>query len=96
MGALGVALAGDPRFGGDEGPRYPSSTSHHLIVPAPCRLCAGPSYLTDELGAIHGCCQLMWDGRRCLACDTSEALNREHRRRGSRPGWKEIKGEGDG
>lgn len=64
------------------------------LIPAPCRLCAGPCYLTDELGAIHPCCQLNWDGRRCIACDSSEPLNREHRRRGKQRGWREIKAEG--
>ena len=52
------------------------------ILPAPCRLCGGPTWLTDDLGAIHPCCELMWtDAGGCLSCRTSEHLNRQHRQR---------------
>ena len=64
-----------------------------LIVPGPCRLCGGPTWMQDELGSVHPCCQL-WNRGDCPACKASEALNREQRRRGPRHGWKEVKGEG--
>lgn len=51
------------------------------LFPAPCRHCSGPAYMQDGEGAIHPCCELMWDGRRCLSCESSEMLNREQRRR---------------
>ncbi len=58
-----------------------------VLLPAPCRLCGGPTWLTDELGAIHPCCELSgrrtaegeWGG--CLSCRTSEQLNRNFRER---------------
>lgn len=68
------------------GPRYLSNS-----LPSPCRLCGGPTWLADDEGGIHPCCELSWDGNRCVACDASEALNRSHRNRNSRP-WKDAKG----
>lgn len=91
-----VKMAITSPFGGEVEGSTPSRRAAFIsqLIPAPCRLCGGPSYLTDDLGAIHACCQLNWDGRRCVACDTSESLNREHRRRGIRQPWKEVKAEG--
>lgn len=63
---------------------------HHLNLPAPCRLCGGPSWLQDAEGSIHPCCELSArsgakldaDGLLiCPACRASEVLNREQRRR---------------
>lgn len=70
------------------GPRYSSSA-----FPGPCRLCGGPAWMQDELGSVHPCCQL-WNRGDCPACKASESLNREHRRRGPRQGWREVKAEG--
>jgi hypothetical protein len=85
MGNTGDFDSPDPRSS-----RGPGASQ--LIVPAPCRLCHGPTWMQDELGAVHPCCAL--NGGECLACWASEALNREHRRRGPKRGWKEVKAEG--
>jgi hypothetical protein len=68
--------------GSSPSPRTYNSTS----LPAPCRRCGGPSWLADEDGAIHPCCELhrAGKGRPCLACKSSEMLNREQRRRGKK------------
>lgn len=57
------------------GPPYLST-----LLPAPCRNCHGPSWLADELGAVHPCCQMHGAGE-CPSCRASEMLNREQRRR---------------
>lgn len=63
------------------GPRYLSTA-----LPAPCRKCGGPSWLSDDSGAIHPCCELMWTQETgCLSCRASEMLNREQRRRHGHP-----------
>ena len=76
------------------GPADEGSTpsSRTMAVCAPCRLCHGPTWMADELGAVHPCCQL--NGEECIGCRASESLNREQRRRGNQRGWKEVKGEG--
>lgn len=52
------------------------------LLPAPCRKCGGPSWMTDEEGAVHPCCEFMWTERDgCVSCRESEKLNREWRRR---------------
>jgi hypothetical protein len=66
-------------------PRFNST-----VLPVPCRLCGGPTWLSDDSGAIHPCCEL-WSrsGGRvddygllvCVACETGAGLNREQRRR---------------
>lgn len=57
-----------------------------VSLPAPCRRCGGPSWLSDDLGAIHPCCELhgAGEGKPCPACKSSEQLNREQRRRSKR------------
>lgn len=66
----------------------PVKLGHRYIsnpLPAPCRHCGGPSWLSDDLGAIHPCCELMWtEASGCLSCRASETLNREQRRRGKK------------
>lgn len=52
------------------------------ILPAPCRGCGGPSWLSDDLGAVHPCCEL--NGQPCVGCKASEMSNREWRRRHGR------------
>ena len=52
------------------------------ILPAPCRACGGPSWLTDDIGSVHPCCRLSWtEITGCLSCRASDKLNKEHRRR---------------
>lgn len=75
-----LALYGDEPAR-DSGDRRRSTYSSSTL-PAPCRACGGPSWLEDELGAIHPCCQL--HGQECPACKASETLNREQRRRGKK------------
>ena len=59
-------------------------------LPSPCRLCGGPTWLADELGSLHPCCELsrgqgaVVDAEGllvCPACKASEVINREWRRR---------------
>ena len=59
-------------------------------LPAPCRLCGGPTWLADDEGSIHPCCELsrgqgaVVDAEgllSCPACKASEKLNQEQRRR---------------
>ena len=71
-------------------PEKPGPHYLNCLLPSPCRLCGGPTWLQDELGSIHPCCEL-WkrsggsvdsDGLLvCPGCRASEKLNREQRRR---------------
>ena len=75
-----LALYGDEPAGERVDRRRSTYSSNFL--PAPCHFCGGPSWLADETGAVHPCCVLEW--RRtggCLACQTSDRLNKDHRRR---------------
>lgn len=56
------------------GPRYLQQP-----LPSPCRKCSGPTWLADELGGVHPCCELMWtEEGGCVGCRVSE---KERRRR---------------
>ena len=72
------------------GVRFPSPVYVNNPLPAPCRLCGGPTWLADDEGSIHPCCELsrgqgaVVDAEGllvCPACKASEVINREWRRR---------------
>lgn len=52
-----------------------------ITLPAPCRQCGGPSWLADELGSVHPCCELTWGPGGCVGCRASAMLNEQQRRR---------------
>jgi hypothetical protein len=59
------------------------SATTALQDPGPCRYCGLPSWLTDDTGPLHPCCQL-WQaeleaGRACPACAASRAYWRSRR-----------------
>jgi hypothetical protein len=74
-----------PALGGSASmvaPVKPAPLYSSNILPAPCRACGGPSWLQDDLGAVHPCCVLMWTkATGCISCKASATLNKEHRRR---------------
>lgn len=65
-----------------------ASPIRHNLFPAPCRGCGGPSWLSDDSGAIHPCCEL--NGQPCVGCVTSETLNQRHRDRTKKKLTREI------
>lgn len=53
-----------------------------LNIPAPCSDCGGPTWMQDELGAVHPCCRLWADkSTSCPACAASAGLNKNHQSR---------------
>lgn len=74
----------------NEGSIPSSRTLINCSLPSPCRLCGGPTWLQDDEGSLHPCCELSRrsgatvdvDGLLvCPSCKASEKLNREQRRR---------------